>query len=239
MLFCLLATRGAVFSVHFQYSAIILPVAFALIPGGARGSSRRAPSCGALGLDGARLCRALLVAAFAASLLVSWKFGGIVENPTFRGGFVHVARGTHRQGAETYAWVREQIDKIPPRASVGVTNRVGAHASNRMAAVFYPEQSNVDWLFIDEAELQGADLDKHNKNLQNGPLRARRAQGQARGLQADVEDAGPDLRLGGALGLGRPGPGAPLPRGRSGRAARRGAPPLTRAFVLYTPRPAW
>jgi hypothetical protein len=99
---------------------------------------------------------------------VCWKFGGIVENHTFRGGFVPVAHGMSDREKETYAWIRAQTDQIPIRASVGVTNRTGAHVSNRMTAVFYPEKANVDWLFIDEAELKGNDLDKHNRNIQNG-----------------------------------------------------------------------
>lgn len=167
LLFCLLATRGAVFSVHFQYSCIIIPVVFAITPGALRqiedGSFVRM-----MGLDGARVWRALLVAAFAASLLVSWKFGAVVNNATFRGGFSPVARGLTPKDSELYAWIREHVDEIPPGASVSVTNRTGAHASNRRRVYFYPEHSDVDWLFIDETEIHGGELDKHNKNLAAG-----------------------------------------------------------------------
>jgi uncharacterized membrane protein len=167
LLFCLLATRGAVFSVHFQYSAIIIPVVFALTPAALR-QIEDGPFVRMMGLDGARVWRALLVAAFAASLLVSWKFGAVVSNTTFRGGFSGVARGLTPKDRELYAWIREHVDQIPPGASVSMTNRTGAHASNRRRAYFYPEHSEVDWLFIDEAEVKGADLDKHNKNLAAG-----------------------------------------------------------------------
>jgi uncharacterized membrane protein len=163
LLFCLLASRGAVYSVHFQYSSVILPIAFALTPGVLR-QIEAGEVCAGLGLDGRRLSRALSAAAFAASLLTSWKFGGILENQSFKGGFVGVARQLSDKDRETYAWIREQTAKIPVQASVGVTNRTGPHASNRKRAYFYNEHTDVDWLFIDEAELKAPDLDKINKS---------------------------------------------------------------------------
>jgi uncharacterized membrane protein len=167
LLFCLLASRGAVFSVHFQYSCIIIPVVFAVTPAALR-QIEDGPVVRMLGLDGARVWRALLAAAFAASLLVTWKFGAVIDNGTFRGGFSPVARGLTPKDNELYAWIRQQIDQIPRGASVAVTNRTGPHASNRQQAYFYPEHSEVDWLFIDEAEIRGGDLEKHNKNLAAG-----------------------------------------------------------------------
>ncbi len=97
LFFCLLASRGAVFSVHFQYSAIIIPIVFAVTPA----ALARVEDGGLVrvaGLDGARLRRSLLFAAFVASLLVSWKFGGLLENTTFRGGFTPPARALGPQG---------------------------------------------------------------------------------------------------------------------------------------------
>jgi uncharacterized protein (TIRG00374 family) len=169
IIFCLLASRGAVFSPHFQYSSTLIPIAFAMTP-----AALRQIEDGALvrwvGLDGGRVRRALLSAAFVASLLVSWKFGGILENTTFRGGFVPVTRSLTDKERETYTWIREQVDKIPPGASVALTNRTGAHAANRREAFFYPEHSDVGWVFIDESELKGADLEKHNKNVGTGVI---------------------------------------------------------------------
>lgn len=167
MLFCLLASRGPVFSVHFQYSSVIIPIAFALTPVVLR-RIQDGDLAGSLRLDGRRLSGALLAGALAASLLVSWKFGGVVDNQTFKGGFVRVARELTDKDRELYAWVRGATDKIPIAASVGLTNRTGAHASNRMRAYFYPERQDVDYLFLDEAELKGADLDKHTKNVSTG-----------------------------------------------------------------------
>jgi uncharacterized membrane protein len=167
LFFCLLASRSAVFTVHFQYSSLIIPIAFALTPTALR-QIEDGPFARMVGLEGARLRRALLGAALVASLLVSWKFGGLLENTTFRGGFQSVARVLTDKERDAYAWIREQTSQIPPGASVGTTNHVGAHVSNRKSAVFYPEHPRVDWLFLDENELKAADLEKHNKAVQAG-----------------------------------------------------------------------
>ena len=167
LLFSLLASRPAVYSPHFQYSATLLPIAFALTPEALR-QIRDGRLEGTLALDGARISRALVFSVFVASVLVSWKFGGLVENQSFRGGFNRVARSMGDKEHETYAWIREQARSIPLRAAVGTTNRLGAHVSNRKTAYFYPEHQNVDYLFLDEGEIKGPDLEKHNKILANG-----------------------------------------------------------------------
>jgi hypothetical protein len=126
------------------------------------------PFVRAHGLDGLRYRRALLFACLVMSLLASWKFGGISDNLSFHGGFGPPARALGDKDRETYAWLRAQVDKIPIHDSVAATNRTGAHISNRKGAYFYPEHSEVDWLVIEESEIRGADLDRHNKAVQAG-----------------------------------------------------------------------
>jgi uncharacterized membrane protein len=167
MLFCLLASRSAVYSPHFQYSCIIIPAAFAMTPEALR-QVEDGPFVRTHGLDGARYRSALLAAGFVMSLLASWKFGGIVDNGSFHGGFGPPARALTDKDKETYAWIRSEVDRIPLQDSVGLTNRTGAHAANRRAAFFYPEHSDVDWVFVDDTELRGGDLDRHNKAVQSG-----------------------------------------------------------------------
>ncbi|AKT37125.1 DUF2079 domain-containing protein [Chondromyces crocatus] len=171
LLFCFLASRTAVFSPAFQYSSVIMPIAFALVPMALRQiEDSRAPA--ALGLDARRLSRAWLGAALMASLLLSWKFGGLVPNEAFRGGFGRVARSLTDAQRETHTWLREQVDSLPNGASVGVTNRTGPHASNRKDVYFYPGQGTVyDWLLIDEGEFKEADRTKHSTRVQRGDYR--------------------------------------------------------------------
>jgi uncharacterized membrane protein len=167
MIFCLLATRPAVFSTHFQYSCIIIPVAFALVPEALR-QVEDGPFARAYGLDGVRFRQALLAGAFVASLLTSWKFGGVIDNGSFHGGFGPPARSLSDKDRETYAWIEREVAKIPRDASVGTTNRAGAYVSNRKAAYFYPEHTDVDWLFLDDSEIRGADQERLAKSVKAG-----------------------------------------------------------------------
>jgi uncharacterized membrane protein len=169
--FCLLATRSAVYSIHFQYACIIIPVAFALVPEALK-QVEDGPFVRAHGLDGPRFQRSLLAAAFVMSLLTSWKFGGILDNASFHGGFGPPARGLSEKDRETWAWIQGAVAKIPDDASVGTTNRAGAYVSSRREAYFFPEHTDVDWLFVDDNEvrsqekaIQGAfeQVDRHDR----------------------------------------------------------------------------
>ncbi len=162
LLFTLLASRGPVFTVHFQYTSVIYPVAFMLTAVALR-QVADGPIPVAFGLDGRRFASAWLAAALVASVLVSWKFGAIAENGSFRGGFSRVVRELSAEQQVNYAWLDATTAKIPRSASVGTTNRIGPHVSNRKQAFFYPERSDVDYLLIDEAELGQGDQEKHNK----------------------------------------------------------------------------
>jgi uncharacterized membrane protein len=170
LLFCLLASRAPVFSISFQYSSVIYPIAFALTPVALAGfaDGRLAPF---LGLDGKRLSRALLGFVFLASVLTSWKFGAILDNASFKGGFGRVARGVSAEARATHAWVREHVEKIPPGASVGTTNKMGPHVSNRKEVYFYPDRRRTDYVFLDESELRGGDLETHNKAVARGEFK--------------------------------------------------------------------
>ncbi|WP_438033131.1 DUF2079 domain-containing protein [Sorangium sp. So ce204] len=172
LMFCLLASRDAVFSIHFQYSSILFPIAFALTPLALKRIESSAPAA-YYGLDGRRLSRALLAAMLVASALVSWKFGGLVDNASFRGGFSRVARKLTPEHEATYAWVRKQVEAIPPGAIVGTTNKMGPHVSNRKEAYFYPgdRAAIVQYVLLDEGELKGRDLERHNASVKRGELK--------------------------------------------------------------------
>ena len=159
---------AAVFSVHFQYSSVLLPVAFALTPDGAPARSRTASVARAARPRRARASRG------RCSRRRSWRAcssrGSSAASSTtrrFKGGFARVARGLTDKDRETLRLARaSRPRRSRVAASVGVTNRLGAHASNRKHAFFYPgERRTPTTCFIDEAELQGADLEKHKKNV--------------------------------------------------------------------------
>jgi len=152
LMFCLLASRTAVFSTHFQYTNTILPFAFFLAPQALK-QIADGKLAGAYGLSSARLQRALAVTALFASIAVTFKFGGIVENKSFRGGFYPVVRELSDEGRANYEFVEEMIAKIPPTASVAASNRMGPHISNRREAYFYGQKS-AEFILLDERELK-------------------------------------------------------------------------------------
>ena len=162
LLFTLLASRGPVFTVHFQYTSVIYPVAF-MLTAVALKQVADGPIPLALGLDGKRFAASWLAAALVASLLVSWKFGAIADNGSFRGGFSRVVRELSPEQKSNYEWLDAASAKIPRTATVGTTNRIGPHVSNRKGAFFYPERQDVDFLLLDEGELGGSDQEKHTK----------------------------------------------------------------------------
>ena len=166
--FTLLATRDAVFSPAFQYSMTILPYAFAAAPIGIKQLSE-GTFARAYNLDKTRLQRALVFAALAGSLAITYKFGGIVDNQAFRGGFARVTRTLTPEQEAHYAWMEQAKLMIPPKASLGVTNKIGPHVSNRKDVFLYG-QKNVQWVFVDEKELKADRLKRHKQAIQQGKL---------------------------------------------------------------------
>jgi hypothetical protein len=150
---------------------MIIPIAFALTPAALRDVAD-ADVLARLGFDGRRFSRAVLGAAFVATMLISWKFGGFVENGFFKGGFAHVTRTLTDDQKKTYDWIRQATAMIPRNASVGTSNHIGAHASNRAAAYFYPsaEHPKLDYVFIDDSELNKNDLDALNRAVSSKQL---------------------------------------------------------------------
>lgn len=161
--FCLLASRTAVFSTHFQYTASILPFAFATTPY-AIARIRDGGVLEKLGLAREPFIRGLCCAMLVTSVLVSMRFGGVVDNQSFRGGFNRVVRHLGDAERATYAWVDETARSIPEEAVVGVTDKMGPHVSNRRYAYFYGDPKRpFDYIFVDERELRG-DKDRRLKD---------------------------------------------------------------------------
>jgi uncharacterized membrane protein len=151
-IFCLLASKPAVYSIAFQYSSVILPLAFpvAII---ALEQVPRWRVVTAFGLDATKVRRALLAFALTASALVSWKLGALDAKHVFFAGFEPIAHDLNDAAAEQYAWVQEAVASIPPDASVAATQRLGPFVSNRRDAYDYTTSRPYDYLFIDEADL--------------------------------------------------------------------------------------
>jgi uncharacterized membrane protein len=158
-IFILLASRTAVYSTHFQYSAVLLPVAIALAPLGLRLLREARPK-------DAGLTTVIMGCVLVASLLVSWKHGAVLENSSFRGGFRPIVRTWTEPLQERYDSFLELVSRIEPDASVSATDRVGAHVSNRAEVHRLDQNIDTDYLLVDTSDLRGrnkASLERREK----------------------------------------------------------------------------
>jgi uncharacterized membrane protein len=158
-IFILLASRTAVYSTHFQYSAVLLPVAIALAPLGLRLLREARPK-------DTGLTTVIMGCVLVASLLVSWKYGAVLENSSFRGGFRPIVRTWTEPLQERYDSFLELVSHIEPDASVSATDRVGAHVSNRAEVHRLEQNIDTDYLLVDTSDLRGrnkASLERREK----------------------------------------------------------------------------
>ncbi|MGB5547524.1 MAG: DUF2079 domain-containing protein [Polyangiales bacterium] len=144
--FILLASKTAVYSSHFQYSAVLLPVALALAPLGLRRIREARPTDQSLTL-------AVMGCVLLASVLVSWKHGAILPNSSFRGGFGTVTRSMDESRRDKYDEFIDLISVIEPDASVSATERVGPHLSNRAEIYRVVQGIDTDYVVVDSRDL--------------------------------------------------------------------------------------
>ena len=159
LVFTLLASRSAVYSPHFQYSAVILPVAIALGPVGVRRLRDAFPMRRGL-------TTAFMGGVLIASVLTSWKHGAIVENTSFKGGFRSVKRDWNEDTAEKYQSFLGLLSHIEPGASVAATDRVGSHVSSRPKAYRLDQNIDADYYLVHRSDVRGRNkkiLDQRNK----------------------------------------------------------------------------
>ena len=147
LLFIGLASRKHVFSLHFQYSALLLPMLFAGLPDGfARVTD--GPRMKALGLERARLAWTLMAGMLVATLVTSVKYGVIFPNASFKAGWNRLTRIPTAEMREKYARVREIVEFIGPDAAVSMTSAVGPHLSNRRKAYHWPTVNDADYIVL-------------------------------------------------------------------------------------------
>jgi uncharacterized membrane protein len=162
-IFIFLASRTAVYSSHFQYSAILLPVAIALAPVGLRRLQDSRPR-------DTSLTAVVMGCVLLASLLVSWKHGAIVENSSFRGGFRSVSHSLSEAMQDNYDSFVALVGRIEPDASVSVTDRVGPHVSNRAEVYQLKQGIDTDYLLISSHDLRGRNKTSLKKREDAGKI---------------------------------------------------------------------
>lgn len=165
VVFLALATRTAVYSTHFQYSMLLLPFLVALTPA-ALERLREGRGASLLALDGRQLQGALLGCTLVLSALSAWKFGAVVENTSFRGGFTSMVRELSAEQREQYDRLRALLAMIPPEASVTVTNRLGPHVSGRAHVYQYRQKRRTQYLLVHDHDLEGQLKGWHDRRVQ-------------------------------------------------------------------------
>ncbi len=156
LLFIGLASRKHVYSLHFQYSALLLPMLFAATPDGlARVVD--GPRMKLLGLERARLAWTLMAGMLAATIVTTVKYGVIFPNTSFKAGWNRLTRIPTAEMRERYARVREIAEYIGPDAAVSVTSSVGPHLSNRRKAYHWPTVNDADFMVLN-SDMKKEDL---------------------------------------------------------------------------------
>jgi hypothetical protein len=167
--FCLLASDPALASVNFYYASVVFPLAFAIAPAGLR-QALEGRVIATLRLEPQRARTALLTFCLVSAGLLSWKFGALVENGAFRGPSGTIARRLSDEETAAHAWVEETVRRIPEDAMLGVTMRMGPHASNRRAVTMYPFGPRQDFVLLHLGDLRASDLARHQEAVAAGEL---------------------------------------------------------------------
>ena len=162
--FTLLSSRPALYLIGFQYVAVLLPFALALVPYALAWLRQRPP----LGLDGARLFRGLVVGIAVASALTSWKFGAILPSSAFRPGDLPLLRRISTERALAYDALGRALAEIPAGASLAVGDRLGPHASNRSRVERFTATSVTDYVLVEPLFVADADRG-HLDDLRRSP----------------------------------------------------------------------
>jgi len=159
LIFIGLANLKFHFSLHFQYSTVLLPILILAVPDGAKRLSESRVAA-AWQLNPRRLLRASMIAALVASLLTSYKLGVIWENDSFRGGWQRLDRNPSAARQKRFETLQELNAAIPAEASVCATNHLTPHVSNRAVAKAWPHCKGMEYLVVQLKELNKRDRKK-------------------------------------------------------------------------------
>lgn len=152
-------SREHVYSLHFQYSAVVLPFVLAATPAGVvRCSKWRVTQ--ALVPSNSHFRRTVTWGILVASLLVSARFGAFVPNRSFEAGWNHLVQWSTPEQVQRYAAVRTMVARIPDSASVAASSALVPHVSNRKDVFKYPSLGYADYLLLNMRSLENKKKDK-------------------------------------------------------------------------------
>src|SRR5690606_29467530 len=153
-----LASRKYVFSLHFQYSTFLLPFIYLGFADGLRRVTS-SPAWAALQLDGALVRRGLMATCIVATLGVSAKYGALMKNDSFRGGWNILHRELTDRDRERMSDFKEFLEHIPPDAAICAPTTLAPHLSNRPKAFRYPHCGSANYFLLDANPRRKEDKD--------------------------------------------------------------------------------
>ena len=175
LVFLGLASRKHVFSLHFQYSSVLFPVLLMSMPDAIDRASRSRLALG-FGLRPRRVVWTLAWTAVVATLLTSFKFGGMIPNDHFHAGWNRLSRSPSQEKVERYRFVREVVASLPPDASVCSTSALGPHVSARAQVSKWPSTRDADYLFLQTEGFKKADKRRLERLESRGTYRKVRSE---------------------------------------------------------------
>jgi uncharacterized membrane protein len=142
----LLASRTYLFSIHFQYTSLLIPFLFVLaITAQRRLYTGEIPAFGA---SGPRLARALSFGMLVTTLLCSWKFGAFIENASFMGGFRALYREDDKDHRDLAAWLKVIARTFPRGARVAGNSRIITHLGPVTSLDLLEHRTKADYVVI-------------------------------------------------------------------------------------------
>lgn len=142
----LLASRQYLFSIHFQYTSLLIPFLFVL----AIAAQRRVYTgeIPAFGASGPRLARALSFGMLVTTLLCSWKFGAFIQNATFMGGFRGLYRDDDAEHRDLAAWLKGIAKTFPRGARVAGNSRIITHLGPVTSLDLLENRTKADYVVV-------------------------------------------------------------------------------------------
>jgi uncharacterized membrane protein len=137
---------------YLHYTVFLFPVMIAAAAEGVRVALRRwearaldEPARAAVRRRGAV---GLAIAIAVAAVLSGALFGALAASKCFKAGYVGLVREQSVESRERLAWVRVQVERIGPEASVAASNSMGPHVSTREQAYHFPHRTDAEWLLV-------------------------------------------------------------------------------------------
>ncbi|RMG96664.1 MAG: DUF2079 domain-containing protein [Deltaproteobacteria bacterium] len=143
-LFILLSSRHHMYSIHFQYNAVVVPFVIAGWADGLAWLRNRYASFGRR-----RVAVLGTTVSLVATLLAGAKFGILAENKSFRAGWEPLLRDVPENVLERYAWFYHKVrELVPPDVPLSASSRLGPHVSNRPDVYRFPVIRDAEFVMV-------------------------------------------------------------------------------------------